>query len=391
MKNREIERLRAWAILLVLLQHMPRLKALLPPSVTQGGTGVDLFFVISGYVVARSFLGTLASLPEKAPLLERVDRARPALAAFLIRRIHRIVPMALLWALIPLACAQFLNTTGVFGQARAVVHEVFAIVSLQYNYAMAAGNGLHLGWYWSLAVEEHFYLLLPLFMVVFATPSRRIVAAAAGIALVAFFLRPFISYDGPPELAWTWNFVSHRNFDYLFAGVLLHLLREQGSLEMFRTMRRGWALVLAQGALLGVWLDQGLMPQAYFFGAGQLALEAFAALAVLEASFERDVVLPIPGVARALEWLGSRSYGVYLIHQTVLHLGEELASRPGAPAFFVRGWERAGSQVVLATGVTFVLAELCYRFLERPLIARGHRVAAEILRSRRPAGTLEAA
>jgi peptidoglycan/LPS O-acetylase OafA/YrhL len=390
MKNLEIERLRAWAILLVLVQHMPVLKAVLPAAFRAGGTGVDLFFVISGYVVSRSLLGTLTPLPERMPLLERIDRARPALAAFLSRRIHRILPMALLWAVIPLVLSFALNTSGVFGDAREVAGEVFAILSLQYNYAMTAGNGLHLAWYWSLAVEEHFYLLLPLFMVVFATASRRIVAAAAGIAIVAFLLRPFSIYGGPPELAWTWNFVSHRNFDYLFAGVLLHLLREQGYLEIFRAMPRGWALALTQGALLGIWLDQGLMPPTHFFGAGQLSLEAFAAVAVLEATFERNVVLPIPGLTRALEWLGSRSYGVYLIHQNVLHLGTELLARRGTPPIFAQVWQNTGANVLIVTGVTFGLAELCFRLLERPLIARGHRITAALLRPART-GALEAA
>jgi hypothetical protein len=85
LKNGEIERLRAFAILLVLLQHLPKLQGAIHPFLRSGAAGVQLFFVISGYVVARSLLRTLPAFPPAASLLDRMKQARPALAAFMVR------------------------------------------------------------------------------------------------------------------------------------------------------------------------------------------------------------------------------------------------------------------------------------------------------------------
>jgi peptidoglycan/LPS O-acetylase OafA/YrhL len=387
MRNLEIERLRAAAISLVLLQHLPRLREALPPMLREGTAGVQLFFVISGYVVAGSLLKTLPSGGLALPLLERFRVARPALAAFMIRRVHRIAPMALLWALIPMALEALRGGAEAGAHLKEMLAEFFAIVTLQYNYAAAYGLGRHLGYYWSLAVEEHFYLLLPLMMVACASAERRILAMLAGIALVVCVLRPFIPFDGPADWAWAWNFASHRNFDFLFAGVLIYLLREQGFLKAVGTLSRPWALLIAQSSLVAIWLTQGVLPQDYFVRMGQLALLGLAVIVVLLAGFEQEWVLPIPGLRRAFEWLGARSYGLYLIHPNVFHIDGVLASHPTWPSSLKRIWFSPWGQTITVLLIGCAVAEVCYRLIEKPLIARGHRIATRWLSAPTPAPT----
>jgi peptidoglycan/LPS O-acetylase OafA/YrhL len=385
-KNREIERLRAFAILMVLVQHLGKLRDSFHSFLRQGGPGVDLFFVISGYVVARSLIKTL---PEEGglTLLERVQRARPALAAFMVRRIYRILPMAVLWALLPLAGSIWFNQTGVWGKPLDLFKEVFAILTLQYNYAFAYGNGGRYSWYWSLAVEEHFYLLFPLLMVVLGTRQRRILGVIGLMALVALVLRPYLPFDGPNDSKFAWEgFTSHRKFDFLFAGALIYLLRAEGFLASWGQLPWGWAVLLGNGSLLGIYLSQGILPWGYFLShEGQISLQGLAATAVLLASFERGTILPVPGLSRVLEWLGSRSYGVYLIHAVMIRVVDELHGRKGLmPDWFMKAYDGPWTYTALVVGSALVLAELCYWLLERPLIARGHRAAERLLVEARP-------
>jgi peptidoglycan/LPS O-acetylase OafA/YrhL len=378
MKNQEIERLRACAVLLVVMQHSGKFKdAVLHEMLRQGGPGVDLFFVISGYVVTASFLKLLPSFAETSTWIERIDRSRTALYAFFMRRLHRIGPMMLLWALIPLMLAKYYNTSNAFGSFTGVLKEVFAILTLQYNYAFAYGNGGQLSYYWSLAVEEHFYLLLPFLLIIFDKPTKRFGIVLFGIALVVFFTRPYLTFDGPGEWGFAYRgFVSHRKFDALFAGVLLYLVRQRGWLASFGKMNRITAWMITLFCLISIMAIQGILPDKQFWNGGQVVLWALAAILVMVASFERNWVLGLPGLSQLLEWVGARSYGIYLIHVTLSRTLDELYHHTGynGPPIFREWYDHPKRWFLMVLVLTFALAELCYRLVEKPLIARGMRL-----------------
>lgn len=379
-KLKEIERLRGIAVLMVLWQHMRWVRDLAPGYLRQGGSGVDLFFVISGFVVTRSLLRMLPVDRPGQSALERLDAARPALQAFFLRRLHRIGPMALLWALVPLLLGTFWARTNAFGNTTTLAHEVLAIVTLQYNYALAYGNGGKLAYYWSLAVEEHFYLLLPFILVFCSSAGRRMAALLAGIALVVFFLRPYLTFDGPSEWAWAYRgFVSHRKFDFLFAGALLSLMVEQGWLTSWGAMSRAVAAPLTVLLAFVLMVSEAVLPGAEFWNGGQVVLWAVSAVLVLLASFDRGLVFALPGLSHALEWVGSRSYGLYLIHYPMNWVLEDLSGRADAPGWLKQAFAAPWVHTAMLMAVSFTVAELCYRYLEQPLIRRGHRVTAPLL------------
>lgn len=388
MKNLEIERLRAIAVLLVVCHHYP----VKLPFIQQGWAGVTLFFVISGYVITLSLQRMLATIeiPSNAQeqgtlarLASRFGAARSALAAFFVKRAYRILPLAIVWALVPLAFAAWFNQSGRMGPVDGMIKEVISIFTLQYNYAAMHGITLQLGHYWSLVVEEHFYLMLPLLMVALPTRHGRLAGVLAGIALVALVLRPFLQFDGPQSHLWAYrHWATHRNLDALLAGSAIALIRSAGWGEAFKRLPRwmGWgviALCLAQIAVF-----PGIMPKEYMDGYGAVPLWGAAAVLVFLASLEQERILPgrvfgFPVIGRLLEYIGARSYGIYLINSFAIALMAEIRLRleqSGATGWLAALYSGTGNVLFFGCLVWF-LTVASYELIERPCIRRGRRVA----------------
>jgi len=175
----EIQALRALAVTLVIAFH------LWPDHVTGGYVGVDVFFVISGYLITSHLLR------------ERQATGRIALSQFYARRIRRLLPAALLVLAVTLVVVlvavptalwrQFLGEIG--ASAVYVVNWVLAANSVDYFAAENVASPVQ--HYWSLAVEEQFYLVWPLLIVVaFALTRSRSwlfsVRAVAGVFALVF-------------------------------------------------------------------------------------------------------------------------------------------------------------------------------------------------------------
>ena len=226
MKLREIERLRAAAVLMVMVVHWVIDPRDLPEILRSSASGVDLFFVISGYVVTLSLVRMLPALEAEASFVAAFDRARPVLQAFYVRRFFRSLPAALAVMLLHRLLAGALPDT--FGSVPSWWNEAVAFFGGVYNYARVFHNDWSLGVYWSLAVEEHFYLVLPMLFVVFRTTNRRL-AACLGIALACVVARHFARGAVPDEdLERYLQFASHLRFDSLMAGVALALVAARG-------------------------------------------------------------------------------------------------------------------------------------------------------------------
>src|SRR5580698_3292556 len=133
MRLREIERLRAMAILMVMVVHWDTFQKLLPDVADHSWSGVDLFFVISGFVVTLSLVRLLPPVEEQSSFLGAFDVARPAIKTFYIRRFFRIMPVALVVAL------GIRVLTGVFpaqfGSSGDWLKEFIAFFGGIYNYA----------------------------------------------------------------------------------------------------------------------------------------------------------------------------------------------------------------------------------------------------------------
>lgn len=246
----DVQALRALAVLLVILHHAG------VPGVRAGYVGVDVFFVISGFLITAHLVG------------EATRTGRVRFAAFYARRIRRLLPAALLVVLGTVAAA--LLTGSPAKVADAAVHAWFTTF-YGLNYRLAAEGVDHqnataapspLQHYWSLAVEEQFYLLWPLLIVVALWVARRagrpalpaVVATVTALSLAASVhltaTSPTVSYFALHTRAWE-----------LGAGALLAL----GSARLARVPRRvaaaaSWAGFAAIAASAAAYSDATAFP-----------------------------------------------------------------------------------------------------------------------------------
>jgi len=377
-KLREIERLRACAVLMVMSFHSDQWHRMLPEIAQKSWTGVDLFFVISGYVVTLSLVRLLPSLEGATSFAAAFGRARAMMRTFYVRRFFRILPAAFAVALFDreliVHFPDFLK-----GGATQWFTEAVCIFGGIYNYAFAFHGEFNMGVYWSLAVEEHFYLLLPILFVVFRTANRRLLACI-GLGGLSIALRMAPSLDDV-TMPKDWDkFSSHLRFDTLMAGVALALLADRARAAKaapWAPILPPWLLryAILPAILVVIACLPSVAPDAVFHRVGFIALWMLSGVLVSYAAMDRGYVLELPGLGRLLEYVGSRSYALYLVHVPAEWL--EYLCRTHRPRFaeLVAGepdfaWRQALAQLAIA----LLLAEVLHRVVEKPLMAVGRRL-----------------
>ena len=364
--NLEIEYLRAVAVLLVVFIHA----GVLFPDLGFGQwTGVDLFFCISGYVISRSYEQFFDRNIEGG-------RWGSAAAAFWVRRLFRLTPSAWFWLLVNILCAWKFNSLAWFGTLDISLQTATYFLTLSTNFALALGKVGANGYFWSLTLEDQFYFLFPLFLLMVRGHWRWKIL----LLLIALQALPNRSFAGEfPSLLWV------TRLDALMWGCLVHRFSRTAmywKLEPTSTRHRVLALA-ATIALIFVLIEA---PKVYFRPLIGYRVEAVVALAsaglVLLASYDRGYCLPLPWPLSAVfKLIGARSYGIYLIHLPVFGICQEIWLRWGAllggvsdPRYFY---------AVAVPLLTVILAELNFRFLETPLRKVGVRIARRIMASRK--------
>ncbi len=335
--------LRGLAVLMVLVHHSPGGEGAL---LRAGWTGVDLFFVLSGFLVS--------GLLFKEHL--RSGRIRPG--RFYLRRGLKIYPNFYVMLAVTSAA---LALAHVPVEPRNVVHEA---VFLQ-NYLPAAWSGREHAW--SLAIEEHFYFLLPptLILLLRWDPFRRapvrwaaVLAAALGTAALAVRWAMVRSGAGAADVL----FLTHTRLDSLAFGVLLSVLWHFAPARIAIVRRLRWALLPA-GLLLTLpcYLLSNEHPFVLTLG---LTLNYLGYAMVLAAVLTLPRVLPRP-LEPALAYVGFYSYSIYLWHLPLLALVRgALGETAAGTAVFYAGSVVAG--VVMARLVEIPALRLRERWIPAP-------------------------
>lgn len=361
----DIEVLRAIAVLFVVFQHLPDLFPWALPSLTRlqgyiGGTfGVDLFFAVSGFVIARDLVPRLLGAADGSA-------ARRIMLSFWVRRMWRLWPAAWLWLGLILLASVVFNASGAFGSFSAnlwgTLAGIFQYANVRFaeNFMVREMGASYV--YWSLSLEEQFYLLFPLLILLF---KRQLLWFLLAVAVVQLCL---------PRSLYLMMFRT----DALALGILIALWSDRQS---WHGWSRPFAALREPGRLLLMVAAVGAMVVAsghdFFNSYSFLVIAPISALLVWMAAYDADFVLRSGPLKSLLMWVGSRSYAIYLIHVPAYFAVRELffrlglATSPSLSLLF--------AYLLSAMFLLFMLAELNYRFVEVPLRRYGVAFSARFV------------
>jgi peptidoglycan/LPS O-acetylase OafA/YrhL len=218
--------------------------------------------------------------------------------------------------------------------------------------------------YWSLGLEEQFYLILP--FVVFFTNRKQLISIVWAVIAIQFFLdRPQV----PPNALWYFR------SDGLAWGVLIALVGTSSDADHLASalMHSIWSrfAVFLFAIIMLVGLPSTNLPMAM----GLIA--AVAAVLVYLASRDRDYFYTGRFVDPVIQWIGARSYALYLVHFPAFAITRWMLSPYSAWIADHKG-QRTVIYAIVAAATMYVLAEANFRLIEMPLRKRGHRLAAEL-------------
>jgi peptidoglycan/LPS O-acetylase OafA/YrhL/lysophospholipase L1-like esterase len=373
-----LDGLRALAIAAVLLYHLD------PAWLPGGFLGVDIFFVVSGFLITT--------------LLQReaLAHGRIALGRFWSRRARRLIPALVVCVVVSTVAARVAHHDLVVNIGR----QILGALTFSTNWVeIAAGSSyfdqtspqLFMN-FWSLAVEEQFYLVWPLVVAALMTTLllRRRLVAGLGVSFVVALMSTALMallyvpggdatrvYYGTDThvmglmlgaaLAFAWSSSWRTRYASAWLAVrrpvlgvalltlaaLLCMLREDSPL----TYRGGLVL----GCLATVVLVAAMLPVRSATGADRHT-ESPAPSSAQEADSRWRALMS----AQPATWIGRRSYGIYLWHWPVIVIiGQEMRTAPGTFQYVV--------SAIWCVIVTIALADLSYRFVEAPIRVWGFR------------------
>jgi peptidoglycan/LPS O-acetylase OafA/YrhL len=324
-----------------------------------GFLGVDVFFVLSGFLITSLLLR------------ERESTGRVDLLRFWIRRARRLLPAAVLViAVCALVTAIFLpeELQRMRGDALATLayvnnwHQILA----ERSYFAAFERPSLLQHFWSLAIEEQFYLLWPLalgFCLSRLGRKRTAIVTLAAALLSALAMGVLFDSGTDPSREY---FGTDTHASGLLIGALLAFVWPLGGLRS--TPRPGAAILLDGAALagLGVVLLAMLSWQDYdaWVYRGGLTTVAIASAVMIAAVSHPSCRVAIAFGVAPMRWIGQRSYGIYLWHWPVMALTRPDVDLHWSPWLLIP----------FQTAITVGIAAASYRWVEQP-IRRGHAKA----------------
>jgi len=337
-RRTDIEGMRALAVGLVVLNHAG------VPWLSGGYIGVDVFFVISGFLITQLLID------------EAGERSSIDLRNFWARRARRILPMSILVTLVTIVAGLFMLEPGKVRDLSAVglgalgfcTNIVLFFRTSDYLSGVTAPSSLR--HFWSLAVEEQFYLLWPL--VVFAAVKygkanwRKWLLGVGVVGGLASLATSVLITKGHPGAGY---YLPYSRFWEISAGALLALAGSRfDKIPNLVRAAGGWVGLVAIIASAVMFSETTIFP-------GYAALLPVAATVfVLVAGSAKFGPISLLSL-EPMQSLGARSYSLYLWHWPLLVL---LEARFGTPSAWGKAW------IVVAA---LVLSAISYRAIEQPV------------------------
>ena len=348
-RRTDIEGLRAIAVLAVLLFHAG------VPGVSGGYVGVDVFFVVSGFLITSLLVA------------ERNGTGSVSLGDFYARRIRRILPVSGLVAVSTLMASWiWLEPLRLRGTA----NDVLAVATFSSNFVFASRGADYLQsalppsplqHYWSLAVEEQFYIVWPALIALAclgaSQQSRFGIRLRVGLVATLTTVSSFVACMVLMNSSQPWAFFSpHTRAFELSIGALLAIIPVASTAIIRHT-----TAALAWVGFGGIIASVALFSEKTTFP-GPWALVPVCATALLlyggnAAKWSPNILLRLS----PFQWLGSRSYSAYLWHWPILIIA--------APAL---GRTLSVQDGLVCLVIALTLSELSYRLVENPVRRNGH-------------------
>ncbi len=334
-----IDGVRAFSILAVIMFHGGI------PFLSGGFIGVDIFFVISGFLITSLLIK------------EKEKTGRINIMNFFLRRIFRLVPALIVLLLV-------FNIFSVFALEKDIAVENFldSFIVLFYSADWTRAMGLQrpdwLGHAWSLSVEEQFYIIWPFIFIALLKVSKNYLSIALIVltmALASFACRVVFTLHGfhPDRL---YNGLDSRA-DALLIGCLCSLLLSSEwypwvltKLKSIHVLFYISLITLVTSAIVSRWTS----PRMFYLGYFIIAMCAAIIIIKLTISVNNSVIekaLTQPVIV----WIGKISYGLYLWHYPIFKI--------------MRFYEYSRvTTFIFGTAFTFIFSVLSYYFIERPFL-----------------------
>lgn len=368
--NYELQALRGLAIFMVIYYHMVEMIPGLKPALgivgelLYGGQGVDLFFVVSGYVITRSMYRHV----DHAGTVNIRDGLR-----FWVRRACRTLPPALIWLGIVLAITIY---TGWYGPvANNFLHAKAAAFQYSNFFNMSCGATASCGifsYYWSLSLEEQFYLFLPAMMLLCTRRQLAFFMLLGGI-VAAVLLTKLVSLL---HLNVDLSRYQPLRTDGLMFGVALALFESSkmlAAIKRFLVEHRVVTLLLCLVTHVVLW-TRGSPLAVFAFGAYISAGTSAAVLVLIGISCKGCVV---PNLLRkGLIFLGNISFSLYLTHIIMIY---SLQNYMGMHGYTLPSGAWYLPYVMFLFLAIVVVSWLSHRFIETPFQLLGRRLSDEKL------------
>jgi len=330
----DLDGLRGVAIALVVLYHLSEFRF---PG---GFIGVDVFFVLSGYLITRM-------------IHSQVGRGEFILREFVYRRIRRLFPALILVLFLTMLLGAFLleayerTRLGLYViSAVTFTTNFLALSDTSYFFPTADQPLIHL---WSLAVEEQFYVLLPLLLIT-VRRLRWSLRAALWVTTCLSMIANLVATSAGSELAF---FLSPARFWQLGAGALVAVHTPMGN-SVRKATSHFWTLT-GLAALATLLSATFLINERVEYPGVAALIPTISAVVLLRENGFNSIVARLLS-ARPLRYLGLLSYPLYLFHYPLLTLFQA-----GATSL-----ERTMSGLLAIAGAT-ILAALTYHFVEHPI------------------------
>jgi peptidoglycan/LPS O-acetylase OafA/YrhL len=344
-KIQDIECLRAFAILFTLLAHFRFMYDRQPSWVDAMDRnvafwcGVDLFFVISGFVIAKSLIPQILD-----PQSSRIT----VLCKFWYKRAFRLLPSAWAWAGIGTIVIALFYREQLYRHSFDLVAALLQVYNW-HSYACQIGQAkcsyMAVGVYWSLSLEEQFYIVLPIMLALLRGRMK-------WVTLALFFI-------GVPMHTWSPVFANFFRWEAFCVGILLAWLHTNRSAyekigDEFFSRLGGFRLLLGWMCLITLPVLAG----GHIIGPSYPLIALSSGFLVLMASYDRNF-LGLPSVVRRLlSYIGGRSYSAYLVHSSIFlvirHYMPQDDKSPLAHLLIA----------LAATVVVFIISELNYHLIE---------------------------